>query len=133
MVVLSGGSNFLVFSLMRLWLLLLLLISALILTWLCGLVVIEFSSYLLYTLNSIFTSLRPQEYGVVLGFLAIGFICILGFFGCCGAWKKNVCMLTAVCCKEFSNYSTILPIFAIVVAILRLAAIVVACYLRSSI
>ncbi|KAL5971979.1 CD63 antigen, partial [Taenia solium] len=43
-----------------------------------------------------FTSLRPQEYGVVVVFLAIGFIiCILGFLGCCGAWKKNVCMLTA--------------------------------------
>ncbi|CDS41894.1 cd63 antigen [Echinococcus multilocularis] len=185
---------------------------------LCGLTVVGFSSYLLYTLNSTFTSMRPQEYGVVVGFLPIGFIiCILGFLGCCGAWKESVCMLTAVrfiiaillildlvlvvlgfiykdklpelietflqnelvnskngnsvimdnvqtafaCCGVlgpsdydksipsscenydqgclgkmediFMRFSTILLIFAIVVAIFQLAAIIVACYLRSSI
>ncbi|VDD79273.1 unnamed protein product [Mesocestoides corti] len=153
----------------------------------CGLVLLGFSSYLLYSLNTTLTDFRPQEYGVVVGFLVIGFvICFLGFLGCCGAWKENVCMLTGfavivgliltleiivvvlgfvyrdqfMCCgvdgpadyekrpescanyetgcqktlEDFMmKYSTVLFIAAIVVALLQLAAIVVACCLRSSI
>uniref|UniRef100_A0A5K3EFW9 Tetraspanin n=1 Tax=Mesocestoides corti TaxID=53468 RepID=A0A5K3EFW9_MESCO len=207
MALLSGGSNCLR----------ILAIIFNFIVFVCGLVLLGFSSYLLYSLNTTLTDFRPQEYGVVVGFLVIGFvICFLGFLGCCGAWKENVCMLTGfavivgliltleiivvvlgfvyrdqlpelvrqflinelseakknssptmdniqasfMCCgvdgpadyekrpescanyetgcqktlEDFMmKYSTVLFIAAIVVALLQLAAIVVACCLRSSI
>nr|CDS28090.1 tetraspanin [Hymenolepis microstoma] len=62
---------------------------------LCGLTLIGFASYLLYSLHSTFPDIKLHEYGFVIAFLVFGIIvCVLSFLGCCGAATGNVCMLT---------------------------------------
>ncbi|VDN99525.1 unnamed protein product [Rodentolepis nana] len=62
---------------------------------LCGLTLIAFASYLLYSLHSTFPEVKLHEYGIVIAFLVFGLVvCVLSFLGCCGAATGNVCMLT---------------------------------------
>ncbi|KAM7537559.1 hypothetical protein Aperf_G00000074924 [Anoplocephala perfoliata] len=81
---------------------------------LCGLALIGFSSYLLYSMNTTFPDLKVHESGVVIAFLVIGIIvCVLSFLGCCGALRKSVCMLTT-----FAVFISIILILDIVVIVL---------------
>ncbi|MCJ8741426.1 hypothetical protein PDJAM_G00070610 [Pangasius djambal] len=65
---------------------------------LCGLAVIVVGVVVGATLSSLPESEQEASKGSSTVIIVVGvLIFFIAFFGCCGAWKENYCMVTTVC------------------------------------
>ncbi|XP_072305321.1 CD63 antigen [Eucyclogobius newberryi] len=63
--------------------------------WLCGLALIVVGVLVQVSLHSTLSIKDPSASGAPILLIALGVIVFLvAFFGCCGAWKENYCMVT---------------------------------------
>ncbi|XP_077184874.1 CD63 antigen [Paroedura picta] len=63
--------------------------------WLCGIALIALAVFVQKQLNNTITISDLSASGVPIVILIVGVIIFfIAFFGCCGAWKENYCMVT---------------------------------------
>ncbi|XP_074836318.1 CD63 antigen [Carettochelys insculpta] len=63
--------------------------------WLCGIALIVIGIYVQIELNSTLIMRSASASGAPIVIIAVGVIIFfVSFFGCCGAWKENYCMVT---------------------------------------
>lgn len=64
---------------------------------LCGIALIALGVYVQIELNKTLVMTSLSNSGAPIVILAVGVIIFfISFFGCCGAWKENYCMVTTV-------------------------------------
>ncbi|XP_066470928.1 CD63 antigen [Tiliqua scincoides] len=81
--------------------------------WLCGIALIAVGVYVQIELNNTLVITSASSSGAPIVILAVGVIIFfISFFGCCGAWKENYCMVTT-----FAILLTLIFLVEIAVAI----------------